>query len=197
MEGGGSEDTRLIVVPSHLVERLRAVAMRKGVSLSGYAVEALEQALRAEGMGSSPREAVDLFRLMLVQRGAGALQLPRSSLEHLVGMLYPEGGEELRRIWGEAGRWYGEYLHTKLRDGDVLGFLERALLVSWDLDEAEIRNDEEGVTLRCTSFMMALETTELLVSYVSGAMDSLGYEEVNRDYLRGMATLRFRKTFKR
>jgi len=197
LEGGDPGDTKLIVVPSHLVERLRAVAVRQRVSLSSYTVEALEQALRAEILGATPREAVDLYRLMLIQRGSGAVHLPRSSLEHLVRVLYPENGEELRRIWHESGRWYGEYLQTKLRDGDVLGFFERALLVSWDLDETEIRNDNGGVTLRCTSFMMSLESTELLVSYISGAMHSLGYEELDRDYLRGMATLRYKRSANR
>jgi len=197
VEGGDPGDTKFIVVPSHLVERLRTVAMRQRVSLSSYTAEALEQALRAETLGATPRETVDIYQLMLIQRGAGAVHLPRSSLDHLVRALYPENGEELRRIWYESGRWYGEYLKTKLRDGDILGFFERALLVSWDLDETEIRNDNGGVTLRCTSFMMSLESTELLVSYISGAMHSLGYEELDRDYLRGMATLRYKRSANR
>jgi len=189
---GAPKDTKLIVVPSRLVERLRAVAARQGVHLSRYAAEALEQALRAEGLGTSLREAVDLYRLVEIQRGAGAVQISRSSLEQLVGELYPGNGEELRRIWREAGRWYGEYLRTKLNDDGVLGFFEKALLVSWDLDEVEVRDDGGAVTVRCTSFMMPLEVTELLISYISGVMSSLGYEELDRDYLRGMATLRYR-----
>jgi len=189
---GAPKDTKLIVVPSRLVERLRAVAAKQGVHLSRYAAEALEQALRAEGLGTSLREAVDMYRLVEIQRGAGAVQISRSSLEQLVGELYSGNGEDLRRIWREAGRWYGEYLRTKLNDDGVLGFFEKALLVSWDLDEVEVRDDGGAVTLRCTSFMMPLEVTELLISYISGVMSSLGYEELDRDYLRGMATLRYR-----
>lgn len=188
---GVPEDTKLIVVPTRLVDQLRAVAARQGVSLSSYTAEALEQALRAAGLGASLQEAVDLYRLMEVQRGAGAVHIPRSSLDRLIGELYPASGEELRRIWYESGRWYGEYLRTKLKDDDVLGFFEKALLVSWNLDEVEIRNDDGTVTLRYTSFTMSLESTELLVSFVSGAMHSIGFEEIDRDYLRGMATLRY------
>lgn len=190
---GVPEDTKLIVVPTRLVDQLRAVAARQGVSLSSYTAEALEQALRAAELRASLQEAVDLYRLMEVQRGAGAVHIPRSSLDHLIGELYPASGEELRRIWYESGRWYGEYLRTKLKDDDVLGFFEKALLVSWNLDEVEIRNDDGTVTLRYTSFTMSLESTELLVSFVSGAMHSLGFEERDRDYLRGMATLRYKE----
>lgn len=190
---GVPEDTKLIVVPTRLVDQLRAVAERQGVSLSSYTTEALEQALRTAGLGASLQEAVDLYQLMEVQRGAGAVHIPRSSLDRLIGELYPTSGEELRRIWYESGRWYGEYLRTKLKDDDVLGFFEKALLVSWNLDEVEIRNDDGTVTLRYTSFTMSLESTELLVSFVSGAMHSIGFEEIDRDYLRGMATLRYKE----
>ena len=55
----------------------------------------------------------------------------------------------------------------------------------------EIRDDGSDVALRFASFVMSLESTELLVSYVSGVMNSLGYEEVERDYLRGVATVRY------
>lgn len=194
MSRGSPEGTKLIVVPSRLVEQLRDVAVRQGVSLSSYTAEALEQALRVEGLGSSLREAVDLYRLMEIQRGSGAVQLPRSSLDRLVGELYPERGEELRRIWFESGRWYGEYLRTKLRGEDLLDFFEKALLVSWNLDDVDVEDEGGSAVFRFTSFVMPLESTELLISYVSGAMRALGYEEVERDFLRGMATILYKAT---
>jgi len=186
------EDTKLIVVPSSLAERLRAVAVRQGISLSNYAADALEQALRADGMGTSLQESVDLYRLMEIQRGAGSVNISRSSLNRLIEELYPNQGEEMRKAWRESGRWYGEYLHTKLQGEDVLGFFEKVLLVSWNLDEVEIKKEAGFTTLRYASFTMPFQTTELLISFISGAMSSLGYEELDRDYLRGMATLRFK-----
>jgi len=187
------KDTKLIVLSSRLVERLRALALRRGVSISGFASEALEQALRAGDMGVSIQEAVDLYQLMQIQKGAGALQVSRESLDQLIGKLYESSGEELRGIWYDAGRWYGEYLRVKLKGDDVLGFLEKALLLSWNLDEVEVKEDVGRVRLRCASFMMSLEKTELLVSYVSGVMFSLGYAEVGGEHLRGMALLRYGK----
>jgi len=188
---GAPEDTKLIVVPSHLVDRLRAVAGRHGILLSSYTAEALEEAIRVEELGASLREAVDLYKLMQIQSGANAVHIGRSSLDYLIRELYPTKGEELRKIWYESGRWYGAYLRTKLKDDDVLGFFEKVLLVSWDLDEVEIRNVDGEITLRCTSFTMSLESTELVISYISGAMSSLGYEELSKDYVRGIATVRY------
>jgi len=189
---GTPEDTKLIVVPNHLVNRLRAVAGRHGVLLSSYTTEALEEAIRIEELGSSLREAVDLYKLMQIQRGANTVHIRRSSLDYLIKELYQAKGEELQRIWYEWGQWYGAYLRTKLKDDDVLGFFEKVLLVSWNLDEVEIRNDDGEITLRCTSFTMSLESTELVISYISGAMSSLGYEELSKDYTRGIATMHYK-----
>ncbi len=197
MSVGPQEKTKLIVVPSHLVERLRAIALRQGVSLSTLAAEVLEQASRVEELGATLKGAVDLQRLVDIQRGAGAVNVSRSTLEHLISRFYEDDGDELRRIWQEAGRWYGEYLHTKLGDGEALSFLEKGLLISWNLDEVEIRDEGGEVRLRCASFMMSMEMTELLLSYVSGVMRALDYEETERDYLSGMATLSYRRAIRR
>jgi len=193
MVNGAPKGTKLIVLPSRLVERLRKPAGRQGVSISNYAAEALEQALRATGLGISIQEAVDLYKIMQIQREAGAVQISRESLDRLIEKLHADGGEDLRAIWLEAGRWYGEYLRAKLKGDGVLGFFEKALLVSWNLDEADVDEEDGGVRLRCTSFMMSPEKTELLINYITGVMLSLGYEEVSNEHLRGMVLTRFRK----
>jgi hypothetical protein len=40
---------------------------------------------------------------------------------------------------------------------------------------------------------MTEEFTELLLSYLSAVMDALGYREVERDSLRGIAALKYTK----
>ena len=185
------EDTKLLILPTPLVDRLKAIATRQGVSLSSFAADSLEQALRVDEMDASLGDAVDAYRLSEIQRGAGMVDVPRSSLNHLVERLYGRKGDELKRVWGEAGRWYGEYLRAKLRPGETLGFLEKELIVAWNLDEAEVKESETDVSIRWVSFAMTEEFTELLLSYLSAVMDALGYREVERDSLRGMAVLKY------
>jgi hypothetical protein len=191
MRSQPQEDTKLLILPTHLVDRLKAIATRQGVSLSSFAAESLEQVLRADEMDASLSEAVDAYRLSEMQRGAGMVDIPRSSLNHLIEKLYPKKGGDLKRVWGEAGHWYGEYIRAKLRPEETLGFLEKELLVAWNLDEAEVKESETDVSVRWVSFTMTEEFTELLLSYLSAVMDALGYREVERDSLRGMATLKY------
>ena len=190
------DGTKLVVLPAPLVDRLRLVAMRRGFSLADYAAESLSQALRVEEMGATLREAVDLYRLVEVQRGAGALSVSRSSMSQLLEKLYGENGDELHDIWYEAGHWYGAYLGTKMGAEDAVGFLERGLLVAWNLDEVEVERGEWEVGIRLVGFHMSLMFTELLLTYMRGLMDALDYSETDRDYLRGLGVLGYRKNIR-
>ncbi|MFP3952444.1 MAG: hypothetical protein ACLFVP_09940 [Candidatus Bathyarchaeia archaeon] len=181
------------MVPEDLVERLSEIANRMGVSISNYATEALKQALRINSLNATLDEAVDAYRLVKIQQGAGGVHIPRSTLNQLLKELYKEEGDRLKKMWYEAGRWYGEYLNTKLGDDEALSFLEKDLLISWNLDEVEINNNGYEASIRYASFMMTDEMTELLLSYISGVMRALNYREENKDYLRGMATIKFIK----
>lgn len=184
------EDAKLLMLPSELVDRLRGASNRKGTSLSGYAVEVLEEALRAEKLGAPLGEAVEAYRMCEIHRGAGAMVVPRSSLGQLVEDLRNGRVEDLPSLWEEAGRWYGRYLTGKLGEAEVIPFLRRDLLASWNLDEVEIADGDDAV-LRFTGFGMSEEFTDLLLSYVHGLMESLGYAEVEKDSLRGMATIKY------
>jgi hypothetical protein len=184
------DDTKFIVVPRQLADQLRLVAMRLGTSVSDFSVEALTQALRIHEMGADLKEAVDIYHLSDVQRGAGNVQVTRSVFRDLILRLYEEDRDELLRVWGDHGKWYGAYLKAKLSRDEVLGFLEKDLLVSWNLDEAEITQRDLMVTIRLVSFGMSEEFTELLVSYVLGLMGELGFSENERDVLRGLVFMR-------
>jgi len=185
------DDTKFIIVPRQLADQLRALTARLGQSVSDFAVEALTQAMRAQELGSDLGEAVELHRLSGVQRGAGNIQVTRTVLKEIIGKLYGSDGDGLRGLWREHGKWYGAYLKARLGRDQVLGFLERDLLVTWNLDEAEVVQRDLMVSVRCVSFGMSEEFTELLVSYILGVMEELGFAENERDVLRGMVSLKF------
>lgn len=185
------DDTKFIIVPRQLADQLRALTARLGLSVSDFTVEALTQAMRAQELGSDLGEAVELYRLSGVQRGAGNIQVTRTVLKEILGKLYGSDGDELLGLWHEHGKWYGAYLKARLSRDQVLGFLERDLLVTWNLDEAEVAQRDLMVSVRCVSFGMSEEFTELLVSYVVGVMEELGFAENERDVLRGLVSLKF------
>ena len=162
----------------------------KNTSLSSYAIEILEEGLKADKIGASLGDAIEAYRMREIHKGAGSVIIPRGSLLQIIISLGEEHKQDLEKLWAEAGGWYGKYLAGKLRQDEVLPFLRQDLLTSWNLDEVEISEGEE-VILRFTGFSMSDEFTGLLLKYIGGIMDSLGLREVERDSLRGMATIKY------
>ena len=192
---GTKSDVKLISLPEELIERLQQAATRKGLSLTAYSAENLEEALRAEDNGVPLDEAVESYRILRVQLAAGAIQIPRQSLDRVVKSLYSTDKEATLSDWAEAGKWYGEYLRTLFGE-DALDVIGGALKISWNLDEVEMRHDEMKAELRLASFALSEDVTELLVSYVSGVMGSLGYERREGGFIRGLAKLSFERVFR-
>jgi hypothetical protein len=184
------EDTKLLILPSELVDRLKEVSMKRGTSLSGYAMEVLEEGLRAEKLGAGLDAAVEAYRMREIHMGAGGVIVSRGSLRQIIESLGECHSENLEKLWDEAGRWYGKYILGKLGVDEVFPFLRQDLLTSWNLDECEIKDGDDAV-IRFTGFMMSEDFTRLLLSYIHGLMESLGFHEVERDSMRGMATIKY------
>jgi len=189
MVSKGPEDTKLIFLPEELVDKMKQLALRKGTSLSAYATEAIEQALRVEKMQGSAKEAVDIFHYYQVSKSSGAIQIPRLKFNE---MLESSNLEKSGNSWYEAGKWYGEYLKTRLND-EALPFFKEDLLLSWNLDEVELKYDDLYAELSLISFKITEELTKLLLNYITGVMESFNFKKTNQESLRGLANMKFTK----
>ena len=185
------DDTKFIVVPRVFANQVRLLANRLGVSVTDFAVEALTQAMRVHDLGSDIQEAVDTYHLNDIQRGAGNMMVTRTVFSEVIKRLYDTDGDELHKLWYDQGKWYGAYLKAKLGGDQVLSFFEKDLMVSWNLDEAEVLQKDLMVSVRCVSFGMTETFTELMVSYIKGVFEELGFNENERDVLRGLVSLKF------
>ncbi|RLD92241.1 MAG: hypothetical protein DRI93_06895 [Aquificota bacterium] len=183
-------DTKLIPVPKALADQIRHQAARLGLSVSAITAESLRNFLKAHQLGATLGEAVDLVRLSQVHRGAGHLALQRAGFKDLVKTLYAEDPSTLRRLWRQSGRWYAAYLSSKLGE-DLLGFLEKDLLLTWNLDESQVEVEDLAVRVRLVSFDMSEVLTELLVVYTKGFFEELGYACESEDVLPGLVYMEF------
>ena len=186
------DDKKLIPVPRPLADQLRLVTGRLGTNVSSFTANALKQALRAEQLGSGLKEAVDLYQMNKIQRGAGMIFFQRTGLMDLLSNLVIEDREKLLETWYSSGRWYAAFLSARL-DQDILEFLEKELLISWNLDESEIITKDVMVYVRLTSFGMSAQFTDLLVVYTKGIFDELGYAVSEQDVLPGLISINFLK----
>jgi hypothetical protein len=186
-----STDTKWVILPEELVNRAREVAIKQGVSFTDFATEALEQAVKVGGWGTSLKEVTALFNIHEVIRASGTIQIQRSDFDEMLQESYEKDREKLLADWRIAGRWYGEYLRAVFR-GEVLEYLEKVLRISWNLNEVEVVDEDFTVKISFTSFTMSSEFTELLVEFISGLMTALGYKAEEVDAVKGLAALTYK-----
>ena len=189
------DDTKLIPVPRLLADQVRLVTRSLGTNVSSFTKIALEQALRVEQLNSDLKEAVDMYHMNLVQRGAGMLIFQRAGFKDLLSNLDIEKREKLLETWYRSGRWYSAYLSARL-DQDILEFLETDLLITWNLDESEIKTKDVMVSVRLTCFGMSPQFTDFLVMYTKGIFGELGYDISDEDVLPGLISVNFLKNIK-
>ena len=187
-------DTKLIKVPKTLANQLKLVAGRLGTNTSDFAAEALTQALRVDDMGSKLEDAVNMYELVQIHKGAGLLNVPRKIMDSCLSV-DPENEDDKVRFM-EAGKWYAAFISSKLSSERILSFLEDDLRVFWNLDEVEICEEDVIVSFRASSFSMSTIVTEMLVLYTRGIFAELGYSETEKDILPGLVSLKFLKTLK-
>ena len=186
------DNKKLIPVPTSLADQLRIVTRRLGTNVSNFTTTSLEQALRAEQLGSDLKEAVDLYQMNEIQRGAGMVFFQRAVFSELLSILFENEREKILETWYRSGRWYSAYLSARLHQ-DVLEYLEKDLLISWNLDESELIIKDVMVNVRLASFGMSTQYTDLLVVYTKGIFDELGYDASDEDVLPGLISIKFLK----
>jgi hypothetical protein len=185
-----SKSKRFVFVSEEILERLMDAQSRRGKDLSVFIEEILREALRVEDMGQDFRQVVNFLEALQVLMISGAVFTPLDIFNHLSEKVYKSEGDELRKNWYESGLWYGKYMKDKFND--PVDFLMKFLkAMRWDLDEVEVKRNGDAVKIRCVSTVMTPEGTGMLLSFIEGVMQALGYETRKNDHVKGIILLEF------
>ncbi|PVX25134.1 MAG: hypothetical protein CW691_05560 [Candidatus Bathyarchaeum sp.] len=187
-----AKDKRLVYIPGDLVEDVKEIARQRGESLSLLISDVLKLALKANNLGYGPRQAAEFLEIMQAQRNLGGAFVPADVLTYLNSKACGTGEEELCTKWYDSGTWHGKYINEKFKD-PVQAFRKFLEATRWDLSEVEVRQNQNNVTFRCISTLLTGEATELLATFIEGAMHSMGYQTGKRDAMKGMILLYFNK----
>jgi hypothetical protein len=191
------KETKLVRVYSDLVAKLNEASNREGISFLDYVNSALEQAVRAHKMGHSLKDIVDFYEMMMMQREAGLVMVPSEVLNKITERFYPNEKNMLESIWYESGVWYGKYLLVKVRREDPIDvFGEMLKATGWSIKDVVFERRGDKLAFKCFSLMLSLENTALLMKFIVGVMETLGYEVISQNYLRGVIEIEFRKIAK-
>jgi len=187
-----AKDKRLVYVPGDLVEEVKEVSRQRGESLSLFVSDVLRLALKANSLGYSPKQAAEFLDIMQAQRNLGGAFVPTDVLTYLNSKACGTGEDQLQTKWYDSGKWHGKYINEKFKD--PIQVLKKFLEATrWDLSEVEVRQNQNMVKFRCISTLLTGEATELLATFIEGAMHSIGYQTDKSETLKGMIVLDFKR----
>lgn len=185
---------KLVAVQADLVQKIIRIANIKGRTVYSFVNEILEQAIKAEELGRSLKEVVEIYQLMEIEKKTGAVLTTREILNFVIERLYPLEEEALKEKWYNSGEWYGKYVFARFQNGEPLEMLDKLLRAyAWDASEVRILKGEESISLRCVAPNHTPKGTRLFSRFLEGAMHSMGYSLKKRDLLKGLILLDFEK----
>lgn len=189
---------KALVAREDLVNALSLIARKRGSTLYAITNEVLECALKADLMGTSLSEVLEIYEILKINKNAGHTLVPLDVLTVMIERLSrdAEALKAVEEVWKDAGRWYGGYLSIRLKEGfkneeSTLKGLERILReLRWEFAELVITKDvENAVRIRCVAPQLPLNIMRMLADYIEGVFEAFGYKCVRKDVFKGIIDL--------
>ena len=190
MSGGQSKGKRLIPIPEALLKGLMDASSKDGKTLNGYIEEALQQAVKVFQSGQNLNGMVHYFEILQSQKASGAIFMPLTVFDFLIHKVYATDKDQLLDTWFESGKWYGKYITEKF-ENPVQALADLLQAARWDLNEVNVKKIDGKIKLRCTSTSLTKEGTELLLKFISGALDGMAYKILNNEFMKGLILVEF------
>ena len=190
MSEGRSKGKRLIPIPERLLRGLMEASSKEGKPLNRYIEEALQQAIKVFETGQNLKSMVHYFEILQSQKASGAIFTPLTVFDFLTSKVYATDKEKLLDVWFESGKWYGKYLTEKFED-PVQALADLLQVARWDLNEVNVKEIDGKVKLRCTSTALTKEGTELLLKFISGALDGMKCKTLKSEFMKGLILVEF------
>ncbi|MEO3994084.1 MAG: hypothetical protein QN229_07265 [Desulfurococcaceae archaeon TW002] len=183
------KEKKLVYVSENLVEEILRISRKKGTFISRFVEESLEQAIKLEDLGYSIEEAAEILEAIVSLRVLGGIFTPQEVFECLTESSC-RSHEELLKKWFENGVLYGKYLRERFENPlhKLKNFLET---VMWDLNEAELKQEENIIKLRCVSSTRTAKSTEFLAKFIEGVVTGLGHHIKKIEHVKGLILLEF------
>ncbi len=190
MSGGQSKGKRLIPIPEALLKGLMDASSKDGKTLNGYIEEALQQAVKVFQSGQNLNGMVHYFEILQSQKASGAIFMPLTVFDFLIHKVYATDKDQLLDTWFESGKWYGKYITEKF-ENPVQALADLLQAARWDLNEVNVKKIDGKLKLRCTSTSLTKEGTEMLLKFISGALDGMAYKILNNEFMKGLILVEF------
>jgi len=180
---------KTFVAREDLIKRLSEVAKQRGFSLYDTVNEIFDVALQAEGMGVNLRGVVEERGFLKAVREAGFVFGLESLWYEMAELAYEKAKGKALKSWFEAGVWFAKRYVTGEIEDPFAAFKRDVGVFTWIAPEFTIERMEKEVSVRIISPRFPESYTFLLVSFLEGALETLGYKVAGKEVGRGTIRL--------
>jgi len=192
---------KVLVAREDLVNMLSIIARRRGSTLYSLTNEIIEQAIRAESLGISIREALDTYEILKANRNANQTIVPIDVLSAIIDRISGDQKalSEIENLWREAGKWYGEYISIRFRENfkdseKAIKEIEKMLKeIRWEFVDLVIEKEDNGVRVRCVAPQQSVTLMKMISMFIEGVLEAFGYRVERRNIYKGIIDMSLTK----
>lgn len=174
-----SAKRKMLAAREDLVDRVSEIAKRRG-TLYEFVNDVLSEAIRADSMGVTLKEALDEYGLVKMARDSGFTLVPEPLWYEFVERTGSRSGW-VKSLWRETGVWYAKFY------GSPEKFAEAVRKLFWDVVEFSVSKlDDGGLAVKCLCPKFKATLAELFSSFIEGAYEVYGYQPARKEVSRGV-----------
>lgn len=183
---------RFLAASEDVVDQVGEIAKRENFTLFGLVNETLEQAVRADRLGTSLSDIVDEYSVFQMAKESGFILVSEGLFYQVLDWVFEEKRENLEKLWYTFGQWFGKYHSAKFPQEDWLRTFEKVMrTLTWEASEFSLTTSTDTVNLRVIAPRFPLSYSVLLSSFFKGVMQTFGLSPSRNEISPGVIFMSF------
>jgi len=181
----GNEKRKTFVARDDLLSKLNEIAKLNGKSLYETVNEIFELTIHANSKGIMLKDAIAEQGILNKAKDKGMILALESLWFDMADICNGASKSEALKAWNAAGTWFARRYAAEGILDPFQGFKEDLLLLTWGVPELALHKKGNEVQIRVISPKFSEIYSQLLSSFMEGALDELGYQISDKEILRG------------
>lgn len=188
----GGDKRKTLVAREDVINKVSEIAKENGRSLYETVNEILELFSLASSQGISFRNAIEEQGTLKRAKDRGLIFGLENLWFDMAEIAFASSPEEAQQSWKEAGSWLAKGYLTSSTSDPFEEFRRDMEVLTWSVSELNVIKKGDEVFVDVLGPKLTEAYLWLLLSFLSGALEVLGYklkeQEISRGHLRMRAT---------
>jgi hypothetical protein len=185
---------KTFVAREDLLRKVKEMAKRRGYTIYDMVNAIFEVAIKAEASGIDIDRVIEEGAILKRAKEVGFALVPESLWREMVELVYERAGEEVSKMWFEAGFWLGKRYATGDYEDPLSVFKRDLEAFAMDSYELDLERAEDLLRVSVASSSFSEPHAFLFSRFLEGALKAFGYEVVRREVLKGLIKMEARRS---